>query len=163
MFQFNLILGAFFGIVLVVGGPIAEPYAAQKFATDLKAKAVDMPGDIGPDGRPGMPVKVISEVDRQESAQRWGKYQDGLRYLAIHAVALTVLGLVSGGRWGQVLGGIGFSLGTLFYGCGIAFSALLNMPTLAVFAPMGAIFLLMGWIGLMLAAFQVRRTPTAVA
>ncbi|MBI1249229.1 DUF423 domain-containing protein [bacterium] len=166
MLSYNVIIGALFGIVLVVSGPLAEPYAIEKFADDLKSKAIEMPGELNPDGTRGRPEIVISEIDRQESAQRWQKYQDGLRYLAIHAVALSVLGLVATRGWGQMLGGIGFSLGTLTYGCGIAFGAVLNVPELAVFAPMGAVCLLFGWVGLMISCFETkffaRAEPTLV-
>ncbi|MEW4560888.1 DUF423 domain-containing protein [Bremerella sp. JC770] len=156
--HYNLLLGAVFGVVLVTSGPIAEPYFVKQFEDDLKSKAVEVPGDMEPDGTRGKPYMMISEIDRQESAQRWQKYQDGIRYLAIHAVALSVLGLSMGKGWPQLIGGIGFSLGTLLFACGTAFGAVLDMPTLAVFAPMGAIFLLVGWLGLLLSAIKIRTT-----
>lgn len=156
MIRYNLILGAFFGMVVVIGGPIGEPYAKMKFSDDLKEKAVMVAGPPLADGSPGPAVMEISTVDRQESAQRWESYQDGLRYIAFHALALTVLGLASQGGWGQAIGGIGFAVGTLLFGCGTAVAAVFDAPTFAVFASVGAMFLLAGWIGLFIAAISVR-------
>jgi len=156
MIHYNLLVGALFGVILVVSGPIAEPYFEEQFAEDLKSKAVEAPGDIEPDGTRGKPYMMISEIDRQISAQRWQEYQDGIRYLAIHAVALGILGLSNGKSLSQLIGGVGFTVGTLLFACGTAFGAVFNVPTLAVLAPMGAIFLLIGWLGLIIAAFERR-------
>ncbi|MBA2115739.1 DUF423 domain-containing protein [Bremerella alba] len=154
MAKYNLIAGALFGMVLVIGGPIGEPYAKIKFSDALKEKAVMVPGPLQANGTPGQPVMEISNVDRQESAERWQRYQDGLRYIAIHALALAVLGLSATAGWGQIMGGIGFTGGTLLFGCGTAIAALVDAPTFAIFASVGAMFLLLGWLGLLVSAIS---------
>ena len=157
-----LLCGALFGMVAIVGGPIGEPIVKLELGEQLRAKAKMVPGPTLPSGEPGPSEMEISSIDRQETEQRLENYELGVRYVMYHALALTALGIVGSGGYSQMIGGVGFVLGTILYGGGLAFSAVLDMPTLAVMAPVGAMSLLVGWGGLTLSIFQMGKTSTAV-
>lgn len=150
----NLILGCLFGLVAVLGGPVGESYVDAKFQSELREKAKMTPGRINPDGSQEKDSMEISTIDRQESAKRWERYQKGIQSISIYSLALVGLGLLGTSGKGQLIGGIGFGLGTLLYGGGLALGAYFNMPTIGVLAPIGAMILLAGWGGLLLAALQ---------
>ncbi|QDU77087.1 hypothetical protein Pan97_41480 [Bremerella volcania] len=160
MVNINFILGSLFGMVAVVGGPVAAPWVQGHFDKQLQAKAVYVSDPHGPEGAKTL---EISAIDRQESAQRWQRYQQGVQYCGYYALALIGLGLVgSGGRF-QLIGGAGFAVGTLLYAGGLALGALLDMPTLQLAAPIGAMILIIGWGSLLLSAVQrSRATGTEV-
>lgn len=151
MANINFILGSVLGMVAVVGGPVGAPWVQGHFDKQLQAKAVYVSDPHGPEGAQTL---EISAIDRQESAQRWQRYQQGVQYCGYYALALIGLGLVaSGGRF-QLIGGAGFTLGTLLYAGGLTLGALFDMPTLQLAAPIGAIMLIVGWSGLLLSAVQ---------
>ena len=154
MSTLNLILGCLFGLAAVLGGPVGESYVEAKFQSELREKAKMTPGRINPDGSQEQDSMEISAIDRQESAKRWERYQKGIQSIAIYSLAMVGLGLIRTPGKGQLLGGIGFGLGTLLYGGGLALGAYFNMPTIGVLAPIGAMILLAGWGGLLLAVLQ---------
>ncbi|RCS46034.1 hypothetical protein DTL42_16225 [Bremerella cremea] len=156
MSTLNLIFGCLFGLGAVLAGPVGESFVQAKFQTELREKAKLTPGRINPDGSQEKDSMEISTIDRQESDQRWARYQKGIQSISIYSLALVGLGLLSTSGKGQLIGGIGFGLGTLLYGGGLALGAYFNMPTIGVLAPIGAMILLAGWGGLLLAALQGR-------
>lgn len=156
MAWYNLIFASLFGLAAVAGGAVGQPLVFAKFSEELKAKAVPTPGRINPDGSQGQETMEISAIDRQESAERWERYQEGVRYTMYHALALGILGAVGGGGRGPTIAGVGFATGTLLYGGGMALGALFNEPLLAVTAPIGGIFLLVGWGGLLVTLIASR-------
>ncbi|MHC2070249.1 DUF423 domain-containing protein [Bremerella sp. T1] len=156
MAQINLIIGAIFGMVAIVGGPIGAPTVKLKLDEQLRAKAKLVPGPALPNGDPGPEIMEISSIDRQENELRWENYQHGVQYVMYHALALTALGVVGTRGYGQIIGGSGFVLGTLLYGGGLALGAILDMPTLQVGMSVGGVLLLVGWCGLALATISAR-------
>ena len=151
MANINFILGSLLGMVAVVGGPVGAPWVQGHFDKQLQEKAVYVSDPHGPEGAKTL---EISAIDRQESAQRWQRYQQGVQYCGYYALALIGLGLISGGVRFQTIGGVGFALGTVLYAGGLALGALLDMPTLQLAMPIGAMILIVGWAGLLLAAIQ---------
>lgn len=162
MSSLNLILGSVFGLLAVLGGPVGESYVDSVFQTQLREKAKLTPGRINPDGTQEKDTMEISVIDRRENTARWARYQKGLQSIALHSLALLALGLVASRGYGPVIGCIGFGLGTLLYGCGLACGAYLDMATLNVFSSIGAMLLLAGWGGLLLAAIQWNSQPTTI-
>lgn len=156
MSSLNLILGSLFGLLAVLGGPVGESYVDSVFQSQLREKAKMTPGRINPDGSQEKDSMEISVIDRQESAARWARYQKGIQSIAFHSLALLALGLVASRGYGPIIGGIGFGLGTLLYGGGLAGGAYFNMATLNVFSSIGAMLLLAGWGGLLLASIEKR-------
>lgn len=158
MINVNVILGSLLGMVAVVGGPIGSPWVQSQFDKQLQEKAVYVSDPHGPEGAKTL---EISAIDRQESAQRWKRYQQGVQYCGYYALALVGLGLVGAVGRARMIGGAGFMLGTILYAGGLALGALLDMPTLQLATPIGAMILLVGWGGLLLSAVQ-RRSGTCV-
>lgn len=153
MVNVNVILGSLLGMVAVVGGPIGAPWVQGHFDKQLQEKAVYVSDPHGPEGAKTLEISVI---DRQESAQRWQRYQQGVQYCGYYALALVGLGLVGAVGRTQWIGGVGFTLGTILYAGGLALGALLDMPTLQLAGPIGAMILLLGWSGLLVSAVQRR-------
>jgi len=151
MANINFILGSFLGLAAVVGGPVGSPWVQGHFDKQLQEKAVYVSDPNGPEGAKTL---EISAIDRQESALRWERYQQGVQYCGYYALALVGLGLVGAGGRFQLMGGVGFTLGTLLYAGGLALGALLDMPTLQLATPIGAMILIVGWGGLLLSAVQ---------
>lgn len=133
---------------------MASGSVRNMFNAQLMEKAVPTPGPALPDGTPGRTTLEVSPIDRAADAVRWQDYQKGIQSISIYSLALVGLGLLGTPGKGQLLGGIGFGLGTLLYGGGLALGAYFNMPTIGVLAPIGAMILLAGWGGLLLAAIQ---------
>ncbi len=151
MANINFVLGSLLGMIAVVGGPVGAPWVQGLFDEQLQEKAVYVADPYGPEGAKTL---EISAIDRQESAQRWQRYQQGVQYCGYYALALIGLGLVGTVGRGQVIGGGGFTLGTALYGGGLAIGALFDMQTLQLAAPIGAMILLFGWGGFLLSVLE---------
>lgn len=159
MARINMILGILLGLAAVVSGPIGSPSVRGMFNSQLMEKAVPTPGPPLPDGTPGRSTLEVSPIDRAADAVRWDQYQKGSETLSLYAVVLVALGALRTTGWGQKIGGPCLMAGATIFGGGAVLGAYFDMATLNVFSSIGAILLLAGWGGLLLAAIEWNRTP----
>jgi len=155
--NFNLICGSLLGIVAVLAGPIGEHYVSSKFAKELQEKSVYVPSRTEPDKL----VLEISTIDRQLSEQRFQQYEKGSSSIGFNSLALLALGAVTNRGYGRLVGCIGLMLGAILYGGGLLCGAFFDMPLFSVAAPVGAILLFSGWLGVLISAIELRSTSNA--
>ena len=160
MARINLILGIVLGLSAVVGGPIGSASVRVMFNAQLMEKAVPTPGPILADGTAGPELLEVSPIDRAADAIRWEQYQKGIETLSLYAVVLVALGALRTTGWGQKIGGPCLMAGATIFGGGAALGAYFDNATMNVFSSIGAMLLLAGWGGLLLAAIQWNSKPT---
>jgi uncharacterized membrane protein YgdD (TMEM256/DUF423 family) len=96
------------------------------------------------------------DPDRVSHAMR--NFDVALRYQAMHAIALVLVGLIglSGRSICLDLAAFLFALGTLLFSASLETSALLDITLPWFLVPAGGAAFIAGWIALAIGAFKVR-------
>jgi uncharacterized membrane protein YgdD (TMEM256/DUF423 family) len=127
-----LVLGALFGGLAVALGAFGAHGLEKRLAANVS----------------------LSEAERTRLTAVW---DTAAQYQMYHALALLAVGLLAARRCGVAvhLAGTAFTAGTLiFSGCLYAF-VLTTVRVLGAAVPVGGSLLIVGWVALLIAAFQM--------
>jgi uncharacterized membrane protein YgdD (TMEM256/DUF423 family) len=99
---------------------------------------------------------ILQELGEQQIAAKLANWETAARYQMYHALALLGVGFLTARRctWAVNLAGVTFTLGVLiFSGClyGLVLS---GQRWLGAVVPIGGTLLIVGWVCLLVAAFQ---------
>ncbi len=93
-----------------------------------------------------------------EEYQKVDVFETAVKYQMFHTIALLVVGMLlqkSGPDKWLVYSGFSFIVGTLIFSGSLYLLASFNIPKLGMITPIGGLFLLLGWLMMLLHALKI--------